>query len=246
MKICFPLALAAVAGAFTAVSADAALVAHYALGEDDPAAAAGNTANASATAAAGSDLTRFGDPAYTAVTGGAPGSTLGLVFDGDDYLHSDTAAPAFDPATQDLTLSAWVNPSAMDSYNFVASITTGGNSGVGILQTSGVWAIMRMGQSVQGGPAVVLNTWTHLELRYTAANTTSELYINGAATGATLVGSLGSSSQMTVGATILNNSTNFEGLFKGTIDEVTVTVVPEPGSLALLGLGGLIILRRRR
>lgn len=30
------------------------------------------------------------------------------------------------------------------------------------------------------------------------------------------------------------------------IDDVSITVVPEPGSLALLGLGGLLIARRRR
>lgn len=29
-------------------------------------------------------------------------------------------------------------------------------------------------------------------------------------------------------------------------DNVTVTVVPEPASLALMGLGGLMLLRRRR
>jgi|GEM_PF-2040605 len=36
------------------------------------------------------------------------------------------------------------------------------------------------------------------------------------------------------------------GAADGTFDRVTVTTTPEPGSLALLGIGGLLIARRRR
>lgn len=43
--------------------------------------------------------------------------------------------------------------------------------------------------------------------------------------------------------TIINNSPDDDNW---RIDSLTVEVVPEPGSLALLGLGGLLIARRRR
>ena len=36
------------------------------------------------------------------------------------------------------------------------------------------------------------------------------------------------------------------GTGDGTLDNVSVTAIPEPGSLALLGLGGLCVLKRRR
>ena len=32
----------------------------------------------------------------------------------------------------------------------------------------------------------------------------------------------------------------------GTIDDFALTIIPEPGSLALMSLGGLLIARRRR
>lgn len=41
-------------------------------------------------------------------------------------------------------------------------------------------------------------------------------------------------------------STSFHGDSAGGLSEVQFTAVPEPGSLALLGLGGLLIARRRR
>ena len=37
-----------------------------------------------------------------------------------------------------------------------------------------------------------------------------------------------------------------QGRFQGTIDDLELSIVPEPSSLALLGLGGLLLARRRR
>ena len=42
------------------------------------------------------------------------------------------------------------------------------------------------------------------------------------------------------------NTIGFDGYNVQLLDNVTITVVPEPATLALLGLGGLALLRRRK
>lgn len=59
-------------------------------------------------------------------------------------------------------------------------------------------------------------------------------------------GSLAAGTYATIAGSLAANTT-IQGTQVGyTVDSVTITAVPEPGSLALMGLGGLCLIKRRR
>jgi len=117
-----------------------------------------------------------------------------------------------------------------------------------------------------GGTIPNDNDWHQLGITWTAATGTADFYIDGAPAGS----SAGQTSLTPVNPSSINNAITVGGrvaggqAYKGWIDEAVIwntprtatdfadsysaatTAVPEPGSLALLGVGALSLVRRRR
>lgn len=234
------------------------------LGEDDPGSAHGAIGNPLTVGTlGGADLGREGNPTYSSLVT-APGfSSRSVLFDGTDDLYFTTTVPSV--ATDNFGLEAWVNPTAVDGFNFAVSNGRNTNGGWGIVQIGGNWHIIHSGVAASGaGPAVALNAWTHVAM--VRDNGLTTLYVNGAATGATIgLAPVPPLDRFMIGANKVNSG--FEGRFKGFIDHVRVfefdpgdfnasdlsypTVVPEPSSMALALIGvalvaGRAIRQRRR
>lgn len=163
-------------------------------------------------------LTSSGSPSYDATTQATYGGQSSVKFDGSNYLNSGTVPTTL---TDNFGLEAWVYPTALDSFNFVASNGNTNNAGWGIMAQDGVWKIAHMGRHITSTSAsVVINTWTHLALIRNAG--VSTLYVNGVAQAQTQSNAPAApGNSFTVGANQLNSST-FEGHFKGFIDYVRV------------------------
>lgn len=129
------------------------------------------------------------------------------------------------------------------------------------------------GWNVADGPAVATNTWTHIAITYDSATNTKIIYLDGTAVSTTnpaafspnngdfLDGLTRESEDLHIGGGG-DDGTAFR--WDGLIDDITIwdealdqaeivdirdnsiTVIPEPTSLGLLGLAGFAFLRRRR
>lgn len=260
MRLFNTFALLAVAGLTLASSAHAEVVASYNLGEDDAGAAAGNIGNDPTTAAVGGDLTRLGDPTYSA-TVPAGGSTLSMAFDGSgDYYFG--AAPTTDVGN-DFTISFdAIGSNGAAGFSFLASV--GGNwGGMAVVEIGGNVTVFMPGGPGAGDGGFDLDgdqDWHNYVLAWDADVTTLTLSVDGNLVSTLVAGPAngqivdaftvgGNFRGTTVGdAPVPGSATaaDFEGSFNGTIDNVVVDVVPEPGSLALLAFGCLVIARRRR
>jgi hypothetical protein len=240
--------------AIVMASAEGALVAQWNLGEDDPGAVAGNIGNVTTLDAVDSfGRTRLGDPTYSTTV--APGgSTLSMEFDGaGDYYTG--SAPTID-LTKDFSYAFGASVTAWNSFNFFASL--GSNfGGIAVVQTGGTVKIFFPGVGAGTGDFTpTFGQWYHYQVDYTynAGSPVTTLSVDGNVV-STRTGNprndkiddyftIGGNSRVAAGGS--TNPADFEGSFNGFIDHVTFTVIPEPGSLALLGLGGLLALRRRR
>jgi len=254
MKSFTTCALVAAAGMAFAASANAAVIAQYNMGEDDAGAAAGSIGNDPTTAAVGGDLARFGDPTYSSDVP-AGGSTLSMAFDGDgDYYSS--SAPTTD-LSQDITISFDAKGSnGAGGFSFLISL--GSNfGGIQVVEIGGTVTTFMAGGPGAGDGGFDLDgdtDWHHYDLAWDSDITTLTLSVDGGVVSTQVA--TPANGQITDFFTIGGNSRSsdpgnladplFEGSFNGNIDNVVVDVVPEPGSLALLGLGGLALLRRRR
>ncbi|MFD2159206.1 LamG domain-containing protein [Rubritalea tangerina] len=159
-------------------------------------------------------------------------------------------------ATDNFGIELWARTSDSDSIIF-----TTGNSGqfLDFQTTGGNWAASINGASWVGGnngagQAFTANTWTHLAL--IRNNGTTTFYINGVAQSGT------SNAAVTHSAGHLGVRPGDGRRYEGDIDSVRMftfdpinddpvaalntTAVPEPTSTALLGLGGVALLLRRR
>lgn len=192
-------------------------------------------------------FTEFGTPSY------AGGEFVG---DGSSGLFNDTSPLT---ATDNFVMEARLTPSAVDVFDFALGNTEGdSNNGYGILLEAGNWKLIRMGQVVTDtGVPVALGTEVNIAFVRQGGN--SQLYLNGVPIGASHANAA-APTRLNIG---YNPFDGGAGGFNGTIDEIRlstvgandqltlgqdgfIAVVPEPGSLALLGLGGLAMLRRRR
>ena len=253
-KTLFTLAgLALVSG-----SASAALVGHW---EFDN---AGNVGEATLS----DNLLTNGDAAYSA--SGKIGGALALDGSGDFLALSGGALPTGLPTgASSYTIAAFIQTTSNSRQGIAGwgnygsggqvnafRTTTVNEAGIGNNATGGIlnygWGA-DYGQGAGGtAPGDIYNgDWNHVAVTYDG--TTKRLYFNGVE-----LGSGGGPFALNVAAANFRiGSTNGGEFFNGLIDDVRVydnaltqsevtALVPEPGSLALLGLGGLLGARRRR
>lgn len=166
------------AAALLAGSARAAVltVAYYRLGENDPGAADGVTANETAVDSGGSaNLTRVGTaPLYSADTG-VTGSTLSLEVNGGGY----TRATPILTLTDNWGVEAWVQSDTTDAARCIVYNGNSGNSGMGIYQLNENFIGLIGGVAFVGSEPIVPGTWTHLAMVVMNGSTT--FYVNGVA-----------------------------------------------------------------
>ena len=254
MKVMLKWTLAALLGlALSGAPASAVVTTMglWRLGEDDPGAAHGNVGNDPTVGIlGGANLTREGDPRYSTLVTAPGASTHSVQFDGVGDVYFSTTVPSV--ATNNFGLELWANVTGVDGFNFAASNGRNTNGGWGIVQIGGNWHIIHSGVAASGaGPAVALNTWTHLAM--VRDNGLTTLYVNGAPTSATIAPApVPPLDRFMIGANKVNSG--FEGRFKGLIDHVRVfefdpgdfdpltdlsypRVIPEPSTVALGLLG---------
>ncbi|HET9502620.1 MAG TPA: LamG-like jellyroll fold domain-containing protein [Hymenobacter sp.] len=148
-----------------------------------PAAGAAGTGRAPATQPAAGRPTRrpLGSLATAALACTTPNNALNL--DGtNDYVRSTGALPA----SSELTIETWVNPSAYPAAGDYAAILNGDNFVGGILhfelQSDGA-VVLSVGGGVAGVSAfqLPLGSWSHVAAVYSSTSSTLTFYLNGVA-----------------------------------------------------------------
>ena len=212
-----------------------------------------DTFDAGVTSAGGSDTWAAGAAwdadGTVSVAGGSTAAALDLGTYIDDA--KGTASGLFTlTATISETAGEWI------SLGFASSGTpnintnfTGAGAVATIIYRSGDELDMFVGPNTGGSndgpgpaPAVTGSRTLSIELDFTTHDGATDF---GTVTYSdSILGDLGSFAlpDVTFGSIYLSEAGNSGG----TVSNLTLTQVPEPGSLALIGLGGLLMLRRRR
>lgn len=237
-------------------TANAALVAHYTFDSDGSAtvgtdATLGEAAsidNSNFVAGGGSLL--LNPNAIITDTSGADGAVGG---DNFDWSGSDVRTVAF---------FVLANTNQVDTLGTMISLGsgTGGGNRFDIRLDGGNLRLEVQAGGSTTGSNLADNTWHHVAIVVSNATSTVndvQYYIDGA-----LVGSFSNAQNIDTGAGPLRIGDSYQDAgrdFTGNIDDVrlydsaltaneiaALAAIPEPGSLALLGLGGLMFARRRR
>lgn len=197
-------------------------------------------------------------PAGTIVVGGAPTYTGGsAIFSGAEGLENATALGVTDNFGLEIIVT-WTG--SFPGFSFPASITQGSNQGFGVVSIAdGV-----SGHGNGGGGAFGTFTatiGTEYRLAVVRDNGVATFYVDGVAQAGTITNAHPVPSVLSMGFNRAGGG-GTEGLFTGELNEVrtftfnagefatsdllTAATVPEPSSTALLGLGGLALILRRR
>jgi hypothetical protein len=255
---CLFLAVAGAARAAVTTLAD------YRLGENDAGAGNAVAGNTTTTDISGNslDLTKSGTTA-TYSSSVSPSATThtgsSLAMDFGPANNSFYSLPtSLTTATSNWGMEAWVTATSTADADIVYNGTPAAN-GMGLIVNSGKYMGLLGGRYVTLGPAVSIGTPVHLAM--VVDGTTSTFYVDGAAPLSSNnplgVGPFAASGGFSIGGRV--DSSNF---FNGQIDEVRVFTfapgafstndllinappVPEPATLMLLPLAGLIAIRRR-
>jgi alpha-N-arabinofuranosidase len=235
-------------------AADAALIAHWTFDEG---------AGVTAADSSGNGLTATTTAATTYVTG-ASGTAAQL----PRFTLADSSSIALADGGTAFTISLWANTTTSNSFAVLAGFEGTGGDGdrYGIKTSSGnIEATIGGAVAAANLPTTSNGSWIHIVAVNDPTAGNSKIYINGVQSGADggVINLSSITSQFTMGTYWNSNSYDYAGALDDVqvYDEAlsasdvtflfnnagTAVGVPEPSSTALLGLGGLaLILRRRR
>ena len=208
------------------------------------------------------NLTQSGTTSHSSDVGtpvqtisGSPNRTS-MDFGGAGYYQGGVATAA----TSDIGFEMWVKPEAYGGFVFM-----NGNgflsNGQYLEPTNSGWFFAKAGIGVVTFGTVTLDQWTELAVVLgdnVSGTVVASVYQNGVLKGSINFGS----SNSAAGGFALGSGLGGSGLYDGFIDEFRVfsftnfaafnpatdlnLQTPEPASLSLLAVGGLLVLRRRR
>ena len=234
-----------VAAMGTLATANGALVGHW---EFDNSGGVGD-------ATVSTSLGTVGNAAYSA--SGKIGGALALGGSVGDYLGSSTLPSGLPTGDASFTIALFMQTtvSATQSFTFWGNAASAQANG---FRTEGNGALMHWSYAVdyQESTPVTLNDgeWHHVAATYDSASSTKRLYFDGVELGSgKVIGDLNVAAlDFRIGSSPYNG-------FNGLLDDVRVysdaqsasqiaalAAVPEPSTTALLGLGGLALILRRR
>lgn len=243
LKAAMAAIVIAVAGGTTA---EAGLIAYYSLGEGSGTTAVDSVGGQNGTLVGGTTYTNAGRNGTTAVQLSAWGIDL----------PSSVLSQA--QATQEVSFTAWINPTAFYSYQTIFDTTS--RQFAFWLTASGGWAGMDgFGGSLTFTSPATLNQWQFLAVSYKAGSGGSyNVYLDGAlvaSRAATQAATFNNSIKL--GANVSGGGVPFEGMMQ----EVSIynhalsasevgAATPEPGTITLLAaslsfLGAALVARRR-
>lgn len=175
-------------------------------------------------------------------------------FSGLDYLRNNnggdnTITRAFETGIQATDTTVTLTIDARTNGNFSQYGLSGDGAtllfGFGInFNASGQYFVMLNGSRTNVGGSTSGDAVKTLSLELDSATGSAQLYVDGAATGSAITSSSGANLiNELVGADTLYHRSNSQFVGAGSY---TIEGTPEPSSVALLGLGGLALVLRRR
>ncbi len=228
------------------------IVHQWRMGEDDPAAVAGNGVNATQNAATGAHPAHEGTGlTYSNNTPGAF-STLSVAFSGTGNYE----APAALGLTTDFAIETWVNLANTTAPQWIALLGNGSNNGYGLFVTNGLIGVARSGIGLFASTTATANTWNHVALVVQSDTNTVSFFLNGTqigspaglnsfVTGFSVGGDENGAGRISAGALV--DELRIFTFGQGTFTPTMLSAVPEPGTYAALaGIGVLAVALVRR